>query len=119
MTRPTRLRVTRPPSRPPANAQPLRTHPRPTTDTYAVHAWFAAIDPPLPSAYAVQLVALGIVNADRLRALAGHPRRDHWLNEYLPDLDRYEYFVLRCAFDQLCPAGAPVEGQRGRGVRRI
>lgn len=86
-----------------------------------MHAWFAAIDPPLPSAYAAQLVGLGIVNAERLRALARLPGRDRWLNEYMPDLDRYEYFVLRRAFDQLGAGAAavPAEGRRGRGVRRI
>ena len=73
-------------------------------------SWFAAIDPPLPSTYAMQLVGLGIINADRLRSLARLPSRARWLNEYLPDLDRYEYFILRGAFDQLCAETASEVG---------
>lgn len=80
-------------------------HPCPIPNPHAVHAWFAAIDPPLPTTYATQLIGLGIVNVERLYTLARLPGRDRWLNEYLPDLDRYEYWLLRRALDQLRAEG--------------
>lgn len=75
--------------------------PLPTRDPQAVRSWFAAINPRLPDIYAEQLINLGIVNGERLHQLARLPWRDRWINEYIPNLDRYEYWVIRRALDEM------------------
>ncbi|KAI0725504.1 hypothetical protein C8Q72DRAFT_851442 [Fomitopsis betulina] len=104
-----RCQVGRPVAAPASRAQtpapvlPARMHrcPLPTRDPQAVRSWFAAINPRLPDIYAEQLINLGIVNGERLHQLARLPWRDRWINEYIPNLDRYEYWVIRRALDEM------------------